>query len=153
MNSKEYKVQFSNIACQKGFKKAFGGWFIENQECIMVLDLQKSNYGNYFEVNIKIYIQGIFNTQYFIGKHLIKNDTGDIFIRQPQEYSDVFNFEENKLSDYERIVKTNLFFDKFLSPFIAKAMTVQGLKELEIEGLFILPSIKIEMEKILKVNS
>ena len=70
-----------------------------------------------------------------------------------QSLQDVFNFEENKLSDSERIVKTNLFFDKFLSPFIAKAMTVQGLKELEIEGLFILPSIKIEMEKILKVKS
>ena len=52
MNSKEYKNIFNKIARENGFVKAFGGWFQESRECILVLDLQKSNFGDYYEMNI-----------------------------------------------------------------------------------------------------
>jgi len=48
MENKEFKKLFDIIARNHGFESAFGGWFKESNECIVVLDLQKSNFGNYY---------------------------------------------------------------------------------------------------------
>jgi hypothetical protein len=49
MDSKEFKIVFGEIVKVNSFEKAFGGWFKESPKCIIVLDLQKSNYGDYYE--------------------------------------------------------------------------------------------------------
>lgn len=72
MNSKEFKGVFGDIAKNYGFESAFGGWFRDGNESIIVLDLQKSNYGDYYELNIKIYVQGMFGNNYFRNKDLVK---------------------------------------------------------------------------------
>lgn len=66
MDSKEFKSIFDEVAKRSSFEKAFGGWFRESSECIAVLDLQKSNFGDYYELNIKIFIQGVFGNTYVI---------------------------------------------------------------------------------------
>lgn len=76
MDSKDFKGAFNEIARKSGFEKACGGWFKESDECIAVLDLQKSNYGDYYELNIKLFVQGMFGNHYVKGKDLVK--------RQPQ---------------------------------------------------------------------
>lgn len=81
MDSKEFKKLFGEVAKSNGFERAFGGWFKDSVESIVVLDLQKSNFGDYYEMNIKIYVQGIFGNSYSKNKDLVKKDTGDIFIR------------------------------------------------------------------------
>ena len=95
MNSKEFIKLFDELAKKTAFEKAFGGWFKETNECIAVLDLQKSNFGNYYELNIKIYIQGMFGNSYTKNKDLVKKDIGDVFTRQPNEYKDVFDFDRS----------------------------------------------------------
>lgn len=72
MNSKDFKGAFNQIARKYSFEKAYSGWFKESKECIAVLDLQKSNYGDYYELNIKIFIQGAFGSVYRKGKDLVK---------------------------------------------------------------------------------
>ena len=64
MESKEFKNVFEKVAKANNFEKAFGGWFKESTECIVVLCLQKSNFGDYYELNIKIFIQGMFGNKY-----------------------------------------------------------------------------------------
>ena len=51
MESKEFKKVFEKVAKANNFEKAFGGWFKESTECIVVLCLQKSNFGDYYELN------------------------------------------------------------------------------------------------------
>jgi len=58
MDNKEFKKVFGDIAKVNGFDRAFGGWFKESSECILVLELQKSNYGDYYYLNIKIFCPG-----------------------------------------------------------------------------------------------
>ena len=94
MNSKEYRKVFNTIAQENGFEKAFGGWFKESQECILVLDLQKSNFGDYYEMNIKVFVQGAFGNSYVKNKNLVKKDIGDIFTRQPAALRDVLIFDD-----------------------------------------------------------
>lgn len=72
MNSKKYKKVFNTVAQENGFEKSFGGWFKESQECILVLDLQKSNFGDYYEMNAKVFIQRVFGNLYVRNKDLVK---------------------------------------------------------------------------------
>ena len=64
MDSKEFKKIFGEVAKSYGFERAFGGWFKDSAESIVVLDLQKSNFGDYYEMNVKIYVQGMFGNSY-----------------------------------------------------------------------------------------
>ena len=92
MENKEFKNLFNETAKKNGFASAFGGWFKESNECIAALYLQKSNYGNYYELNIKVFIQGIFGEHYKKSKEL-KHAVSDILGRQPEEYRDVFDLD------------------------------------------------------------
>jgi hypothetical protein len=68
MDNKEFKSVFNKIACKHNFEKIFGGWFMESRECILMLELQKSNFCNLYYLNIRLYIQGCFGKQYVKSK-------------------------------------------------------------------------------------
>ena len=145
MDSKEFKKIFDDIANKNGFEKAFGGWFRESDECINVLDLQKSNFGDYYELNIKIFVQSMFGNTYVKGKDLVKKYTGDIFTRQPDSYKDVFDFD-NVMDDSNRKHRLEELFSEFIKPFTDKALSRKGLIELETqEKIFLLPVVKEEL--------
>jgi hypothetical protein len=147
MNSKAFKIVFGEIANANGFETAFGGWFKESTDTIIVLDLQKSNFGDYYELNIKIYVQGIFDNKYNKHKDLVKKEPGDIFRRQPPEYKEAFNLDVPMEPDKRKKIIDNLFH-QFIVPFSNKALTRSGLKYLESKGdIYLLPAVKFELEK------
>jgi hypothetical protein len=98
MEVKKFKEYLKILSKEQNFDFLFNGWFKESEECIAVLDLQKSNFRNLYYLNIKIYIQGIFGKHYIKSRNLLK-DTGDIFCRQPAMYKDVLNFEDDMTSE------------------------------------------------------
>ncbi len=145
MDSKKFKNIFDEAARRNGFEKAFGGWFRESPECIVVLDLQKSNFGDYYELNIKIFVQGLFGNNYVKSKDLVKKHTGDIFTRQPNEYKDVLDFSV-LLDDLKRKERLEILFSDFIVPLTNKALSKSGIKELaEQERIFLLPAVKGEL--------
>ncbi|MCW3111002.1 MAG: hypothetical protein JWQ09_5508 [Segetibacter sp.] len=129
MKNAEFKKIFDNLAKINGFLSAFGGWFKESNECILVLDLQQSNYSNLYYLNIKIFIQGSFGRQYSKEKDLVKKKVGNIFIRQPIEYNNAFDLESSMNDDERRLLLENLFVN-FLNAFSNKVLTRAGIKEL-----------------------
>ncbi|GHT80140.1 hypothetical protein AGMMS50262_24210 [Bacteroidia bacterium] len=148
MNSKEFKNYFNDVAKLHGFEKAFGAWFKISPECILVLELQKSNYGDYYEMNVKIFIQGAFGYQYVKNKFLAKRDMGDIFTRQPKEFGDVLDFDID-MDDDLRIIKLENLFNEFIVPFAEKALSISGIRELQKEGIiFIMPAVEDEIRKL-----
>lgn len=145
MDKHEFKKKFGEIAKKSSFLFQRGGWFKESNECIFVIDLQKSNYSEKFYLNIKIYIQGYFGTKYHIGKELVSN-IGNIFRRQPIEYDTIFDLE-TMISDAERIHKLELFFRDFLITYSEKVLSKAGIKELYDKGkIFILQPVKEYLE-------
>jgi hypothetical protein len=46
METIEFKKMLDAVAKESGFERAYEGWFKESPEVILVLDLQKSNFGN-----------------------------------------------------------------------------------------------------------
>jgi len=149
MNSKEFKSIFGNIAKENGFLQAFGGWYKESPECIAVLELQKSNFGDYYILNIKIFIQGSFDRIYSPTKDLIKSPMGDITANETDAYRNIFNFDE-PLDDSLRIDKLKELFKNHIVPFTTKTSTKLGIMELGANGqIFILSSVKKELEKLM----
>ncbi|MEY2650726.1 MAG: hypothetical protein RL608_1400 [Bacteroidota bacterium] len=145
MDSKDFKKVFGEVAKSNGFESAFGGWFKESAESIIVLDLQKSNYGDYYEMNIKVYVQGMFGNSYTRNKDLVKKDTGDIFRRQPPEYKDVLDFD-TPLDDEKRKERLAKLFSEFIAPFTKRALSKLGIKELAETGeITLLPAVKKEL--------
>jgi len=141
-----FKTIFNEAAKSYGFESAFGGWFKESNESIVVLNLQKSNFGNYYDINLKIYIQGMFGNIYIRNKDLVKKDTGDVFRRQPPEYKDVLNLD-NLVRDETRKNILNDLFAKFIVPFTDKALSKSGIRELAAkEEIALLPAIKEQLE-------
>jgi hypothetical protein len=145
MNSKEYKTVFGNIAKSNGFERAFGGWFKESPECIIVLELQKSNYSDYYKLNFKIYVQGLFGNKYTINKDLIKKDMGHILSGEPLPYRKVLDFDE-PMEDTLRIQKSEELFTGYIVPKTDKCLTKKGITELFLANeLFLTPAVKAEL--------
>lgn len=145
MESNDFKKLFEEIAKEYDFKRAYEGWFKEFPEIIQVLDLQKSNYGNYYYLNIKLYIQGVFGSKYVKSKQLVKIDGGDVFLRQPDNYSNLLDLDA-PLEKNERKEGLRRMFNEFIMPFSNKTTTKEEIKELHRKGdLFILPAVKKEL--------
>jgi hypothetical protein len=144
MEKKEFKKTFGEIAQKNGFEFAFGGWFKQSNECIITLELQKSNFSDSYYLNIKIFVQGSFGQHYNKSANLLK-DMGDFFRRQPKEYEDALNFDV-AMDDKTRIQKFESLFANFLIPFGNKALTRDGIKELISQGeIALLPAVKKEL--------
>lgn len=144
MENKEFKNLFNETAKSYGFESAFGGWFKESDECIAALYLQKSNYGNYYDLNIKIFIQGIFGEHYKKSKEL-KNAVSDILGRQPEEYRDIFDLDL-LIEDAIRKEKLEQLFNEFVTPFVTSMLTREGIKKQALlDKDFLTPAINKEL--------
>jgi hypothetical protein len=146
MDAKEFKELFSDVAIVNGFASAHGGWFRESTESIVVLDLQKSNFGNYFELNIKIFVQGLFGNRYTRTKKLVKRSTGDIFLRPPDLYKVALDLDVVKSRD-ERKAALEVLFREFLAPTTTDALSRAGIASLGARGLVhLLPAVRRELD-------
>jgi len=148
MENKIFKKKFNDIAKSYGFESMFGGWFKETSECIFVVDLMKSNFGNYYQLNIKVFVNGVFGRFYTKNKDLVKREIGDIFIGEPREFKTALDLEI--LMDVkEREQKLQSLFKDFLVPFSEKTLTKHGINELSEQGeIDLLLPVKEELEKL-----
>ena len=113
MDTRVFKAFFSDAAKRNGFTKAFGGWIDESPECITALDLQKSNFGDYYELNIKSFVQGMFGKSYATSKDLVKVQNGDVFVRPPVAYRDVFDLDD-PMDRAERERRIDALFSEYI---------------------------------------
>jgi len=155
MSYVEFKKMFGSVGKLHGFERLFGGWLRQSDECIVVLDLQRSNYSNLYYLNIKLYVRGIFASEYGdvkLKKSMVKSDVGHIFRREPKEFSAAFDLE-NDLEEAERIDVLTKFFEEFLVPFSQRASTKEGIMQLAQDGeISLLPAVQKELNEIIKRN-
>jgi hypothetical protein len=145
MDNKEFKKVFGEIANINNFKRAFGGWYKESPECLAILALQKSNYGNYYQLNIKILIHGVFQDAYLPNKKLMIETGGHVDSCEPKEFRHVFDLDE-QIDDNLRQELLNKLFISHIVPFTNKALSKEGIKELADTGeVFLLPAVKKEL--------
>jgi hypothetical protein len=139
MDNKNFKKIFGEIAKQHSFEPAFGGWFRESGECIVILYLQKSNFGNRYYFYIKTYVHGLFNDHYEKSKSLVINNLYAILWGVPNQYHYLFHLND-PIDDNERTEKIKKVFDEEVVPYINKALTLEGIRQLSQEYPHLLSS-------------
>ena len=152
MENNEFKRLLNKIACSQGFKTAFGGWFKESKDCIMVLELQKSNFGNYYYLNIKIFVNGLFNESYQVNKDLITKNVSPILSGVPKDYEFIFNLE-SQLKATERAQQLEGMFHNFMVPFAEKALNLKKIMELVQDGCLYIPQDIVKELEVLQMNN
>jgi hypothetical protein len=140
---------FDKNAQANGFSKIKGGWYKQTTECIAILELQKSQFGIYYLLRIKTFVQGFFNKSYLpTNKELIQDPLGDVYSREPEEYMNVFNLDEPMNDDIREKCLEKLF-QNYIVPFTNKTLTIAGIKKMVECGEFtMLPAVKKEFAKI-----
>lgn len=118
MDISTWKHIFEESAASSGFQKIGTSLVVNNQETTIVLDLQKSQYGNSFYLNINIFVNvgGVPISQEKIGK------MGDIFRRQPPAWDFLFDLDNLQSAD-ELKKQMILFFGEFVIPFTKEMET------------------------------
>lgn len=146
MTEKHLVEMFDRHARASGFESRRGYWLLKSDECFVTLDLQQSRFGPYFEMNLKVFVQGLFGQRHLDSPKLAKN-TGDIFRRHPPAFADVFNLE-NKFSDEVRDARMHELFRDVIGPMSHRLLSRVGIGQLAKEKpdeIFLLPAVKKEL--------
>ena len=139
MDVKDFKKEFGQIAKVSGFDRAYSGWFKEGEEAITVLELQKSNFGTYYQLNIKVFVQGVFGENYTKTKDVVKSSVGHINSGETQKYKKFLDLDQ-EMNSCLRLDGLKEMFENRMVSFVVKAITKEGIKKLqEKEELFLLP--------------
>lgn len=86
-----------------GFKKKGGTWYQSNEETIVLIDLQKSNYGDQYYINIAMWIRAL-GESVFPKEHQchVRVRFGSAFPQLKLMSEILFNLEEASLTDEQR---------------------------------------------------
>lgn len=113
---------------------------------LLVLELQKSNFGNYFELNLKLFLGCAAPNDPAEFKKLVKNLSGDIFRRQPEECRSAFDLDA-LVGLAERRESIDRMFSELVDRMASAADSPAGILRLRDEGmLYVLPMIEARLK-------
>jgi hypothetical protein len=146
MDTKEFKRLFDDIAKSYGFEAAHGGWYRELPAALFVLNLQKSNFGNYFEANLKLFLGETASVGNAELKKRVKSMNGDIFRRQPEEYRGAFDLDSRiDLADRRAVI--DKMFGGLIDQIVSASTGPAGILRLRDAGvLFVLPTVEARLK-------
>lgn len=146
MTPQEFKSLFAEVAKRHHLESAHGRFVKESPDCILVIELQKSKYGKYFDVNLKVFVRGLFGRSPARTKEMLEKLPGDVFLRTPQLYQPAMNLETPINVEERRLLLERLFRD-FIESITQDALTRKGLISLADRGvLHILPVVRRELD-------
>lgn len=115
MEVKIFKKLFDENCKKLGFEKFKTTYFKENDDSIIFLILRKSGYSTKYYLRVKVNLKPL--EENFNKSEFIKHDISDILLSLDSELPEIFDLESN-ISDDERILKINIFFDNNVKSWI-----------------------------------
>lgn len=145
MDSQSLRVMFGALAEQAGYSTHESIWFRVSLETVVALDLQKSSYSRMHYLNIRVWINGSWTRTRGIDELLV--ESGDIFRREPPEFSAALDLE-NSIDPPDRRAMLEQLFRTFLVPFTEMTGTLTGIRRAQDAGLvYLLPVIRKQLNK------
>lgn len=150
MDKIEFKKMLGSIAKNFGFDFLFHVWIKESREVIFMLELQKSNYGNYYYLNLKGYVNGVFMKKHVKDKKLSHSSMEAFFRRPPGCYDLLFDLDI-LMTDEERQKGIIKMFDEFICHFAQNSLSISGIYDLVNNNELILTtSVKEELDRLIQ---
>lgn len=145
MKDKELKKKFCEIGKIYGFNTAYGGCYKSSLECLTILELQKSNYGNYYYLNSRTYIQNILGQEFIPNKEIMrKTSIADVmYLIKDDSILDL----DVQMEDNDRIEKMRILFETIIIPFTNSCLSKEGIVKLyhNENNIVIPPAVKKEL--------
>ncbi len=117
---------------QAGFIKKGDSWYFSGAETILVANLQKSNYGNQYYVNLAVYVKQ-FGEERFPKEHKCH-----IRMRLDAVVTDgterTFNAEDLSVSEEERQNAVAQVMQSKAIPFLQRLATLEGIRRMVQQG-------------------
>src|SRR5262245_40815130 len=123
MDSSKLRRLISELATQGGFSKTKSAWFRVTPETIVGLDLQRSGYSRLYFLNLKVWVQSLWDDRYSASDLI--GETGHIFRREPREFSDALDLE-NEFPPGIREARIEELFRTFVVPLSRQLGSREG---------------------------
>jgi len=147
MEASEFRVAFGRLAKQNGYRSVGTYWVRSFPSTIVAVGLQRSGYSPRYYVNLKVWMQGFANASYTVNRTLLR-DPGHIFRREPPDYADALDLENDMVPD-SRLARLRQLFDDFIGPLTEACSTRQGIWALAREQpnmIYLLPEVRKHLQ-------
>jgi hypothetical protein len=143
------------VLVKQGFKRKSATWFVDKSEAIVVVNLQKSQWGEQYYVNLAVWVKALGETRLPPKEHLCHVRTrltslADDLLAQALDLTN----EELSETEREQIVETQLLAAAV--PFLTECGTVEGLARLYQAGklgkAMVHRDLKQLMSKVTRLN-
>jgi hypothetical protein len=136
IDKKKLKKQFSDNLRKSNFKVKSNAWYKSNEENIIVIELQKSNYNESYFLNIAVWLRALGENQFPKERIChIRMRADSYFLDSGAEIADIFDFSETEL-DAEKSASIDRLLSEKVLPLVEKLSSIEGLKELYKNGHF-----------------
>ena len=114
-----------------GFKKKAATWYLQNDEIIALLNLQKSNYDTTYFLNLGFWIRAIEDVEF--PKHEqchVRSRAQTLWPARSPLVANLLSFTQSTDCDENRVADIQTFVNEFIIPFLIQGSTLAGLTEL-----------------------
>jgi hypothetical protein len=111
---------------QEGFQKKSGSWYLNGFETVVVANLQKSNYGEQYYVNLAIWLKAL-GDDLFPKEHKchIRLRLGSLVGQQPLR---CFDMDDTSITEAARDTSIRTVVEREVIPFLKECSTLKGIR-------------------------
>lgn len=119
---------------KRGFKRKGAAWYLEGPECTCLLNLQRSQWGNKYYINLGVLVKQLDNipspkeNQCHLGVRLSQIVRDSTKLERDLDFEDFASANEQKVRAVREAIETRAI------PFLSSLQTLDGIKHVFREG-------------------
>jgi hypothetical protein len=154
MTSNVIKDVFASTLKRAGFQKKGEGWFKETDDAVLVANLQKSNFGAQYYVNLAIWLKALGEVRFPKEYQCHIRIRASALDPERQKYwnSEVFNLDHDEIPAEERFDLVRSFLEMKAIPFLLAGGSLPELRRLFREGHLKAAAVVVSAQKVLRAE-
>lgn len=135
-DSKFVKESLGAPLSEAGFKRKSNSWYWSNDEVVLLVNLQKSQYGAQYYVNCGVALKSIDNIEFPKEHHChIRFRLTSVVSEEEKEgIESVFNLENESLTDQQRKNEISMLIRNIALPILKECATKNGIAKVIKDG-------------------
>ena len=142
--------EIDRFGVSAGLKKKSGRWYRHCEDVIVVVDLQKSYWGNSYYVNMGFFLRALGEKLFPLGRECpISVRLESLGQDQQSRIEKILNLEYD-IADDQRLKELSDFLDSYLRPALERGCSMVGLRTMVDDGTLSNARVTGEAETLLR---
>ena len=148
------KDTFVSIMNRNGFHKKSDTWYRRTDDAILVVNLQKSDYGYQYYINLAVWLKALGENAFPKEHHCHIRLRAVHLDRNHQRHweHEVLNLENTSMSDVERAQQIQTLLEDIAIPFLLSCGSLDRIRKLYREGQFKGAAVRVQAQEFLGKN-